>query len=77
MEEWVETTPLIRTSDQGENQKLNQLWEQNDLRLRGGYASGSTAADYDHFANSTITTCSTPTVGYAYTASSLGLTDPT
>ena len=68
MEEWVETTPLIRTSNQANDLFQNTQWDP---------AVTTTAAGYDHFANSTITTCSTPTVGYAYTASSLGLTDPT
>jgi hypothetical protein len=70
-----EEKPLIRTSA---DDKAQELWQQNDLRLRGGYASDSAATNYDQIAAGTVTTCSTPNVaGYAYTASSLGLGDST
>ena len=74
-EEWVETTPLIRTSE---------MHDKNITRNREWLKSGTqpdmfttTAADYTHYVNPTVTTCSTANTAYEYTANSLGLTDST
>ena len=56
--------PLIRTSTHHENMLQNQLWDR----------AATTAADYTHYVNPTITT-SNASVGTAYTAAALGLTN--